>query len=150
MAAYDEGVDETGTGEAPIPAGRLGRGVGPGIEIPPARLTEGGGRFEIPVTPAGAGDAPIAGAGYTPMAPTGDAVDDVLRAGMLDRLIGGSVTLGRPGTLDKLTGGNIPETTKAKTNQFHHSIISRMTCHMTIGVIYDLLYYYKSKSKASV
>ena len=65
MAAYDEGVDETGTGEAPIPAGRLGRGAGPGIEIPPGRLTEGGGRFEIPVTPAGAGDAPIAGAGYT-------------------------------------------------------------------------------------
>ena len=57
------------------------------------------------------------------MAPMGDAVDDVLRAGMLERLIGGRVTLGRPGTLDKLTGGNIPETTKTKNkpvSSFHH------------------------------
>lgn len=117
---YDDGVEvaAAGMGEAPIPAGRLGRGVGPGIEIPPGRLTDGGGRLEIPViageapSDKGAGEDPIdTGAGLPPANPAEGDVKDALRAGRLDKLTGGreTLTLGRPGTLARLTGGKTPE-----------------------------------------
>lgn len=109
-----------------MPAGKVGSGVGPGIEIPPGRLTAGGGgRFETGAGDApremGAGDVPPTGAGLIPEVRGEYAEDDdVLRAGKLARLTDGSETLmlGRPGTLAKLTGGSMPETrNKTRENE---------------------------------
>lgn len=80
-----------------IPSGRVGSGVGPGIEIPPGSDT-GGGRV---VTPSPA----AAGAGAVPV--SSDNADAVTGAGAG---IGGRDMLrfGRPGILVRLTGGRTP------------------------------------------
>ena len=73
------------------PVGRLGKGAGPGIDIPPGMVLGGG----MPtVTPVGGGRVVVA--------PKDE-------GGGRDMLSGG-----RPGMLARLTGGNTSETEKDK------------------------------------